>query len=60
MADTTEEGPHIHQPCSRCGLVEAEVDGLCPECATQLAEGTPAYDATGQGPDAETAELERP
>jgi hypothetical protein len=25
--------PHIHEPCSRCGVVEAEIDGLCAECA---------------------------
>ena len=60
MADTTEEGPHIHQPCSRCGVVEAEVNGLCPECADSPAEPAPAYEAAGQGPDPETAELERP
>ena len=59
MPDTTEEGPHIHQPCLRCRLVEAEVGGLCPECATQAADVPPAYDAAGQGPDPETAKLER-
>ena len=60
MADPTEEGPHIHQPCTRCGLVEAEVGGLCPECAAGREPVGPAYDAQGQGPDAETATLERP
>jgi hypothetical protein len=57
MPDTSEEGPHVHHPCERCGLVEAELDGLCPECATQTAD--PVVEATGQGPDPETAKLER-
>jgi hypothetical protein len=57
MPDPSEEGPHVHQPCERCGLVEAELDGLCPECATQTA--APAVEPTGQGPDPETAKLER-
>lgn len=57
MPDTSEEGPHVHQPCERCGLVEAEVDGLCAECAAQPAG--PGVESTGQGPDAETAKLER-
>ena len=35
MPDVSEEGPHVHQPCDRCGLVEAETDGLCAECATE-------------------------
>ena len=59
MPDTTDEGPHVHQPCSSCGLVEAEVDGLCAECATQAVDAPAAYDAAGQGPDPETAKLER-
>jgi ribosomal protein L37E len=33
MGRTDEDGAHTHQPCRRCGLVEAELDGLCPECA---------------------------
>ncbi len=56
MADVSEEGPHVHQPCERCGLVEAEFNGLCPECAAQTAG--PAVEPTGQGPDPETAKLE--
>ena len=36
MTDQSE--PHIHLPCSRCGVVEAEVDGLCAECA-ELEDG---------------------
>ena len=32
------DDPHIHLPCSRCGVVEAEVDGLCAECA-ELEDG---------------------
>lgn len=38
MPDVSEEGPHIHEPCARCGLVEAETDGLCAECATEARE----------------------
>lgn len=55
MPDTIERGPHIHQPCIRRGLVEAEIDGLCSECSRQATDVEP----TGQGPDPETAKLER-
>ena len=62
MADVTDDGLHVHLPCARCGLVEAERNGLCPECATELSppdSGTAAVNANGQGPDPETAKLER-
>lgn len=32
MGSTAEEGDHVHEPCARCGVVEAETDGLCAEC----------------------------
>lgn len=38
MTDPAESEPHIHLPCSRCGVVEAEVDGFCAECA-ELEDG---------------------
>jgi hypothetical protein len=37
MSSVKEDGPHTHEPCLRCGVVEAEYgeesDGLCAECA---------------------------
>jgi hypothetical protein len=34
MAEIKSDGPHVHEPCSRCGVVEGEIDGLCAECVT--------------------------
>ncbi len=59
MPDQADEGPHVHQPCSRCGLVEAETGGLCPECATQLAD-TDELSSAEQAQDPGTADLDRP
>lgn len=35
MADQRTDGPHEHDPCLSCGVVEGEIDGLCAECAAR-------------------------
>jgi hypothetical protein len=40
MTSIEEDGPHVHEPCTSCGLVEAEPDSnLCAECAEGRDEG---------------------
>ena len=37
MTDVAEDGPHVHEPCTSCGVVEAVEDGLCEECRVEVA-----------------------
>lgn len=33
MTSVEEDGVHVHEPCTGCGVAEAIDDGLCEECA---------------------------
>lgn len=32
MGSVKEDGAHVHEPCRRCGVVEASEYGVCEEC----------------------------